>query len=238
MRSLRQVDDRWLRALGTVVVFAPHPDDESLGCGGAIVKLRRTGTPVDVIFITDGTESHPDSRSFPRARLGRVRRAEALAACRILGVARNRVHFMGLPDRYVPSAPGVEFDRAVRGLARLVDRLHPDTLLVPWRGDGHSDHEATFHLAVSVLRGRPSVRMLEYGVWLWMRRSTATWPDAARMTIHRLALAGNDRRKRQAIACHRSQTTDLIDDDANGFRLSAGQITAACGPYEVLMEAR
>ncbi len=202
-----------------------------------IVKLRRTGTPVDVIFMTDGTQSHPGSRSFPRARLGWVRRAEALTACRVLGVTQSRVHFMGLPDCGVPGAPGREFDRAARRLARLLDRLRPDTLLVPWRRDGHGDHEATFRLAVSVLRGRPSVRMLEYGVWLWMRRSTATWPDAARITLHRLALSGDDRRKRQAIACHRSQTTDLIDDDPHGFRLTPADINQACGPYELLLEA-
>ena len=54
---------------GNACVFAPHPDDESLGCGGAIALLRNFELPVNIIVMSDGTLSHPNSRKFPPAAL-------------------------------------------------------------------------------------------------------------------------------------------------------------------------
>jgi LmbE family N-acetylglucosaminyl deacetylase len=52
-----------------VMVLAPHPDDETLGCGGLITELTAKGRPPVVVVVTDGTGSHPASRSYPPARL-------------------------------------------------------------------------------------------------------------------------------------------------------------------------
>src|SRR5947209_4351316 len=41
------------------LVFAPHPDDETLGCGGAIVRKKRAGAVVKIVVMTDGSASHP-----------------------------------------------------------------------------------------------------------------------------------------------------------------------------------
>src|SRR6202035_4765604 len=46
-----------------VMILAPHADDESLGCGGLIAELAATGIPPIVVIVTDGTRSHPLSRS-------------------------------------------------------------------------------------------------------------------------------------------------------------------------------
>jgi LmbE family N-acetylglucosaminyl deacetylase len=42
-----------------VVVFSPHPDDETLGCGSTIIKKKRLGADVTIVFMTDGSKSHP-----------------------------------------------------------------------------------------------------------------------------------------------------------------------------------
>ena len=53
---------------GGLVVIAPHPDDESLACGGLIAEAHAEGRPVRVVIVSDGTGSHPASKTYPRAR--------------------------------------------------------------------------------------------------------------------------------------------------------------------------
>jgi N-acetyl-1-D-myo-inositol-2-amino-2-deoxy-alpha-D-glucopyranoside deacetylase len=90
-----------------VIVFAPHPDDETVGAGGLITRLAHRHMPVRVVFFTNGD-------GYPRAveedfdlkkptdadyvALGRLRQREALAAARQLGLAKRDVHFLGFPD--------------------------------------------------------------------------------------------------------------------------------------------
>src|SRR5258707_15716528 len=74
---------------GETLVLAPHPDDESLGCGGAIALLRQRGIRVTIAVITDGQASHPNSRLLPSSVLIQLRRQEALEAASALGVAQS-----------------------------------------------------------------------------------------------------------------------------------------------------
>lgn len=54
-----------LTAGKAVTVLAPHPDDESLGCGGALAAAVESGQDVTVVALTDGSGSHPKSKEFP-----------------------------------------------------------------------------------------------------------------------------------------------------------------------------
>ena len=87
----------------SLVVVAPHPDDESLGLGGFIAAARGSGQPVSVIFLTDGERSHVGSPTYPPARLAATRRREAAAALAVLGVDPLAVHFLGLGDTCLPA---------------------------------------------------------------------------------------------------------------------------------------
>src|SRR5437762_1448664 len=53
-----------------LLVLAPHPDDESLGCGGLIAESCARGGTVHVVILTDGTRSPPNSKTHPAARTG------------------------------------------------------------------------------------------------------------------------------------------------------------------------
>ena len=119
---------------GPTLVVAPHPDDESLGCGGALALLEAAGIPAHVLFVSDGTGSHVDSPSFPPARLRALREAEALAALARLGLAADRATFLRLPDTAVPQAGHADFDAAATQVHALLLAHCPTTLLVPWRG--------------------------------------------------------------------------------------------------------
>jgi len=90
-----------------VVVFAPHPDDETIGCGGVIQQVLAAGGRAFVVFLTNGDHNQVafklyEKRIVLRPRdyiaMGELRRAEALEAAHALGVPRENLFFLGYPD--------------------------------------------------------------------------------------------------------------------------------------------
>lgn len=225
------------RDLGPTVIIAPHQDDESLGCGGLITLLGRAGQPVTVLFISDGTGSHPRSRSYPAARLRDLRESEALAALRELGVAPEAATFLRLRDTAVPDAASPDFAAAA---ARVRERLHatrPQTIVLPWRRDPHCDHRAAWQLvreAVPTLPGCP--RLLEYPIWVWELAGAGDLPQAGEVVGWRLDIGAVLPRKEAAIAAHRSQRGAVIDDDPEGFCLLPHVLAHFTRPWEIYLE--
>ena len=132
--------------IGNALVIAPHPDDESLGCGGTIALLRQHGFQVHVLFVSDGTMSHPNSPSYPAERLRQVREAEALDALRLLDVPVENVFFMRQKDTQVATTDSPTFADAVAFVHTLLTDVKPATVLVPWRRDPHRDHRASWQI--------------------------------------------------------------------------------------------
>lgn len=66
------------------LVFSPHFDDETLGCGGTIIKKKKAGADVKIVFMTDGSKSHKDL--IPQDKLMEIRKSEAFAASQSLGL--------------------------------------------------------------------------------------------------------------------------------------------------------
>jgi LmbE family N-acetylglucosaminyl deacetylase len=201
---------------GCALILAPHPDDESLGCGGLIAACGRAGRPPIVAILTDGAMSHPGSKAFPRDRLVRLREAEARDATSLLGLPYDRLIFLREPDTNAPRA-GDAFNRVVERLIRLADRFGCSAILASWRFDPHCDHEAAALIAAEVAK-RMRIRHISYPVWGW------TLPpehviDAGTAIGWRLDITCHRARKRKAIAAYRSQYGALITDDPCGFRL-------------------
>lgn len=148
------------------VVFAPHQDDEVLGCGGTIVRKVRAGADVTVVFMTDGSAAHGDL--IAGDELSRIRAAEARAACDLLEVPKNRVLFLGLPDGRL----GDHLDEAAQRVAEILERFRPVEVFIPHYHDGSPDHLATTRAVLTALRqsAYPAV-VYEYPVWLWCH-----WP--------------------------------------------------------------
>ncbi len=96
-----------LTARDRVLVLAPHPDDEALGCGGVIQRAVAMRLPLRVVFFTNGDNNQWSFMVYrkrpvvmPKAvkEMGEVRQAEALAAARALDVETHRLTFLGYPD--------------------------------------------------------------------------------------------------------------------------------------------
>lgn len=220
---------------GGVVVAAPHPDDESLGCGGLLAAVRAAGRPVAVVFLSDGGASHPNSRRYPRPALRDLRETEALEALAALGVPQDAARFLRLPDAALPSE-GPEFERAVAALLSAAEAAGATALLATWRHDPHCDHAAAAAMAEAAARRRPGLRHLAYPVW-GHRLPPGTEIPGGPPRGARLDIAPHLAAKRRAIRAHRSQATALIDDDPEGFTLDAEMLARFDRPFEIFLEA-
>ena len=222
---------------GQTVVVAPHPDDESLGCGGAIALLSRFGVPVRVLFVSDGTLSHPNSQRYPAPVLRDLREREAREALRQLGAEPSDAVFLRLPDGSVPSQSSLGFADAVARCRAYLKDAQPQTILLPWRRDPHPDHRAVSQILQAALSGYASCpRLLEYPVWAWERAAPEDVPQAHEMTAFRLDIKSAAGPKRRAVDAHQSQVTHLIDDDPHGFWLSPEVLAHFERPWEVYLE--
>ena len=219
---------------GGLVVVAPHPDDESLGCGGLIAAACAAGVPVRLVVVSDGVGSHPNSRRYPPARLRALREEETCRAAAALGLGAQAIRFLRLPDRRVPTV-GAEADAASSTIAAAVREIGANTICVTWRHDPHCDHTASAILVDAAQAELGEARVLSYPVWgstLQPDTDVGPAPRGLRLDVSRHAVE-----KAAAIGAHRSQTTDLIDDDPAGFRLTHEMIVRLSGPYEILLES-
>jgi LmbE family N-acetylglucosaminyl deacetylase len=142
----------------SVVVLAPHPDDEVLGCGGALCRHAAAGDRIVVVFLTSGELG---LKRLAREDAWRIREDEARAAARILGIAA--VEFLRGPDWGLKEARPT-LAPAVRDTL-LCEQ--PRVIYLPHPGDGHPDHQAVLPLLRRALgrrrRAVPELRAFE--VW-------------------------------------------------------------------------
>lgn len=217
------------------VVVAPHPDDETLGCGGAIALLRQRSVPVQILVVSDGTGSHPRSQRFPAPALRSLRERETRAAAGRLGVPPEAITFWRWPDKAVPHPGGEGFLAAVEQ-GREYFRCHAAALLfVPWRYDQHRDHRATWQIVQACLQHQPQPpRQLAYSIWGSRTAGLAALP--AGESGWRLDIGAVQALKRAAAMAHQSQTTGLIDDDPEGFQLTPTMLTNLIQPWETYLD--
>ncbi|MBO0930148.1 PIG-L deacetylase family protein [Fibrella aquatilis] len=227
------------RSLDRTLVLAPHPDDESLGCGGTLALLRKAGYPVHVVFVSNGTLSHPNSPSYPPDRLRDLRETEAIRALDVLGVPAGQTTFMRLPDRHVPLPDNADFGKALDALMAVIQQFKPSTVLVPYERDPHPDHRATYALlqaAVARLAQPEKPRVLEYLIWLWELGRPDDLPKPGERLVLQVAIDSVMPLKKRAIDAHQSQVTRMIDDDPTAFYLSPELLGHFDTPYELFVE--
>ncbi len=220
-----------------VAVVAPHPDDETLGCGGAIAALSQQGLTVKVLVVSDGTQSHPNSQKFSAVALQTLREQETLAAMKILGLSPQDVVFLRLPDGAVPGEGHPNFKTATERCCEVLVDWSPQVIFAPWRADPHPDHRATSQLVRAAMPTLSTVKLLEYPVWDWDESQRGDCPTATHQGW-RLDIGSTVALKRQAIGAYRSQITDLIDDDPTGFQLTPEMLSYFNRPWELFFEER
>ncbi len=217
---------------GTGLILAPHPDDETLGCGGLIAACCAASRPPLVVILTDGRGSHPNSRLYPASKLIAVREAEATEAVNILGLPSERLIFLREPDTKAPHG-GPVFESIVDRLAGYVRDFGCSAILAPWRHDPHCDHQAASRIACWTARVT-GIRALAYPVWGWTI-STRVSIDATEPQGWRLDVTPHLPAKGRAIAAHASQSGRSIIDDPTGFVLPQSLLRALAKPWETFL---
>jgi len=170
-RIISEVDESDLER--SAVVFSPHPDDETLGCGGTIIRKKRRGADVTIVFMTDGRRSH--RHLISEDELKSIRAREALAASHMLGVEKNDVVFF----EFECGKLGENQELAISKVIDILVDRKPKEVFVPYYKEPSSwseDHLATNRIVVSALQiyGRRIV-IYEYPIWFWCH-----WPWASR----------------------------------------------------------
>lgn len=188
-----------------LVVVAPHPDDEVLGVGALAARAARAGVAVQVIAVTDGDASHPDSPTHSTQRLTARRVAESRRACAVLGLPEPVR--LGMPDgRVADDEVPLAF-----ALTEMLGAADPDTWVVAtWRGDGHPDHEACGRAAATACAAS-GARLIEYPVWAWHWATPGDprvpWQRRRRIALDRAELVA----KREAVAEFATQIAPLSE---------------------------
>lgn len=219
---------------GTTLLLAPHPDDESLGCGGLIASLCAAGRPPLLVVLTDGAGSHPGSPSWPPERLRAARRDEVLHATALLGLDAARVRFLALRDTRSPH-DGPAFEEAVRTLSAIQGEVPCAQVLTSWLLDPHCDHVSAALLG-RALAARHGLTLLYYPVWGWLI-DAETVLDCPAPEGWRFDAGPHLRAKAAAIAAHRTQYGGLIQDDPAGFVLPRALLSVFEGRYETVLRA-
>ena len=192
-----------------VIVLAPHPDDETLGCGGTILLLLGAGKKVKVLFLTSGERGYPDPEKSPvfrrflksgRTRVADyslIRERESERALRVLGV--SDYEFLRFPDRGIYE----HYQDVLRRLLESVESFGADTIYSPSMVELNPDHRATAALSMEVQKicmrnsaggdSQTPIRLVFYEVTTPLRPNTL------------VDIAPVYRKKKRALKRYRSQ---------------------------------
>ncbi|MEK7795433.1 MAG: PIG-L deacetylase family protein [Candidatus Hydrogenedentota bacterium] len=125
----------------TIMVYTPHPDDDTFSSGGTMAHLVKKGNKVIVVIYTNDDKGSKDLE-MSSERLARIRRAEEEDACRILGIPTENIHWLGYRDGDLEYAD----PRTLRGEAcRLMKIYRPDAVLSPDPGTQYVQWHKTDH---------------------------------------------------------------------------------------------
>ncbi len=151
----------------TVSLFiAPHPDDETLACGGTIALKAERGEEVYIAFMTDGRDSHLHTLGIATdpspEEMALIRKEEAVLAAGILGVGIESLFFFDLDSALVRSYD----EEVLRTVGDLLVKLRPDEVYYPDRTDSHATHQATCYVVETCLSvAETAIREFRYVVW-------------------------------------------------------------------------
>ena len=204
-----------------ILVIAPHPDDESFGCGGTIRLHTQRGDRVVIVFLTSGELG---LKKLAKAEAWRIREAEATRACEMLDT--SAIHFLHQPDWGLGDAVSVAAD-ALRPIAQAEQ---PQSIFLPHPQEWHPDHQACLpvvqqtYATVSAATARPS--LWGYEVWTPMSHHEDV-RDITPVMSTKLA----------AVRCYASQLAGYKYDHAiRGLNRYRGALAAQTRYAEVFCE--
>ena len=128
--------------MSEILVIAPHADDESLGCGGTLLRHKSEGDNIHWLLVTGMSETN----GFSKERIA-IRQQEIDLVAEHYGF--NYVNQLGLPPAALETLP---IGKLIGGISDVINKIKPQIVYVPYRNDAHSDHELVFDAAMSATK--------------------------------------------------------------------------------------
>ncbi len=125
--------------MNNILVIAVHPDDETLGCGGTLLRLKAEGNAIHWLILTSIQEKHGFAASAVEAR-----RQEIEAVSSMYGF--DGVYDLGFPTMQLDDIP---FRTLIANISHVFGQIEPNTVYLPFKGDVHTDHQVAFRAAYS-----------------------------------------------------------------------------------------
>ncbi len=186
----------------SILVLAPHQDDETIGAGGTLCLAREAGADVTVLFLTDGVVTDQET-PYSATQWPAVREAEARKVC-------DRLQARMLQLRVSNITCDVSLEQ-IRQLAAIIEQTRPDVVLTPWLLDYPPKHRFANHLLFLADR---LVGLPDFTVWCYQVHNTL-FPNGF---VDITAVADE---KRALLGCYRSQNRHCHRYDHLAMGLSA-----------------
>jgi len=200
-----------LKSSSRLLMFAPHPDDESLACGILLQNAVQAGASISVVYVTDGENNPWPQRCLSRRwrlnpadrhKWAKLRRQEALAALRVLGAASADVRFLGWPDQGLAGLLLSDRASSLARLRHLIVEWSPTDVVAPDVADRHRDHRALGVMLGLLFSGSGS-DLHQIQRWSYIVHGRA--PGFLRNARAVPQMRRQAETKRRAISCHQSQ---------------------------------
>ena len=182
-----------------ILVIAPHPDDEVLGCGATIKKYSKRGDEVYLCIATEAytpvwTQEYIDNK-----------KKEIVSSNRVLGITKT--FFLNLPTVRLDTIPQKDINDAI---AKCISKIEPEILYVPHRSDLNKDHQIIFESALVAARTKPGSsikRVLSYETLSeteWGAQRIKNLRDVFLPTVY-IDIRGTLKYKIKAMECYKSE---------------------------------
>ena len=127
-----------------ILVVASHPDDEVLGCGGTLHKLKKEGAKISALFLSDGESSrkHPNIQ-----KLINDRKKQAIKAGKVIGI--KKIIFGNFPDNSMDTVPIL---KVIQFIEKQIKMIKPDTIFTHFESDLNVDHQITSKAVITACR--------------------------------------------------------------------------------------
>ncbi len=221
---------------GPALIIAPHPDDETIGCGAAIANFCAEGRKVRVLIVTDGGAS-TESAVITSQELSAIRRKETFNATKVLGLSEENVFFLSYPDSKIISYIG----NISEAISAHITQFVPAIIFTPHYFDEHEDHRAIASIVEQLQNeGKVDALVLQYPVWY----KTISWPYGVLRCLASLSMYKQYRylsinnllaKKEKALMEYRSQFENLTGEDNWRFFSTASR-KRFCGSPELFFE--
>lgn len=206
-----------------VMIFAPHPDDDIIACGGTIARHIQMENPVSIVYLSSGEAG---SLEYSPEELGPLREAEARRAAAILGA--DDLTFFRNPDGYI------SFEQTqLEKLIRLIREKKPTMVYLPHAGESVRDHQLTHQLVMEACKRAAGPWFQNCGSEPWSTSTILGYEVWTPLQTYNLIVDISDYMdiKLTALREHQSQIATLAYDEAvQGLNRYRGVMSGA-GKY-------